>query len=30
MRDKWSSWKQATLFCSILRHLSSIQQSMAY
>jgi hypothetical protein len=28
--DKRSSWKQAILFCSILRHLSSIRQSMAY
>jgi hypothetical protein len=25
-KDKWSSWKQAILFCSIFRHFSSIQQ----
>jgi hypothetical protein len=28
-KDTWSSWEQAILFCSIFRHLSSIQRSMA-
>jgi hypothetical protein len=29
-KAKWRPWKQAILFCSILRHISSIWQSMTY